>query len=95
MSQKPTYKNLRKRVRHLEKENLKFKQIKAALKKSEERYQEDFEENTSGKYIAKPDWQLIACNKEYECDQGFVFAPKPGFQNTPHLNLSVPIHFDI
>jgi predicted nucleotidyltransferase len=29
-----------------------------------------------------------------ECDQGFVFAPKPGFQNTPHLSLGVPIHFD-
>jgi PAS domain S-box-containing protein len=28
------------------------------------------------------------------CDQGFVFAPKPGFQNTPHLSLGVPIHFD-
>ena len=21
-----------------------------------------------------------------ECDQGFVFAPKPGFQNAPHLS---------
>jgi len=28
------------------------------------------------------------------CDQGFAFAPKPGFQNTPHLSLGVPIHFD-
>jgi hypothetical protein len=29
-----------------------------------------------------------------KCDQGFAFAPKPGFKNTPHLSLDVPIHFD-
>lgn len=30
-----------------------------------------------------------------KCDQGLAFAPKPGFKNTPHLSLGVPIHFDI
>ncbi len=29
-----------------------------------------------------------------QCDQGFAFAPKPGFQNTPPLSLDVPMHFD-
>ena len=28
------------------------------------------------------------------CDQGFAYAPKSGFQNTPHLSLGVLIHFD-
>ncbi len=87
MSQKPTYKNLQKRVRELEKKNLKFKEIKNALRKSEERYQEDFEENTSGKYIAKPDWQLIACNKEYE--RIFGFNSRKEALATPFSTISI------
>jgi PAS domain S-box-containing protein len=53
-----------------------------ALRKSEERYREYFEEDLSGTYITTPEGQLIACNKEYKR----IF----GFDTTQHA-LSIPI----
>jgi peptidyl-arginine deiminase len=48
---------------------------------------------TIARTIAKYEPVSMLVRKK-DFDQGFVFAPKPGFQNTPHLSLGVPIHFD-
>ena len=45
--------------------------LNEALRESEERYREYFEENISGSYISSTEGQLIACNKEYERIFGF------------------------
>ena len=87
MNQKPTYNDLLKKVKEFEKKNFELKKIKTALKKSEERFNAYFEENTSGKYISKPNGCLIACNKEYERIFGFKNTKEA--LNTPLKSISI------
>ncbi len=86
MSHQPAYNDLLKRVRELEKKSIECEKVKKALRKSEERFNAYFEENTSGKYISTPQGTLVACNKEYE--RIFGFRSTEEAINTPIKSIS-------
>ncbi len=57
------------------------KMTEEALQESEERYRTFFEENISGSYIATPEGEVLACNREYK--RIFQFATTQEALETP------------
>ncbi|MBN1932439.1 MAG: response regulator [Desulfobacterales bacterium] len=67
----------------LQEEILERKRVEEALRKSEERYRQYFEEDLSGAYISDPNGRLITCNPAFARILGFT-----SIEEVMHTNLN-------
>ncbi len=63
MEQKPTYEELERRIKKLERESVESKKTREALKQAERKYRDIFENTFEGIYQTTPDGRIITANQ--------------------------------